>query len=305
MGDGYYDGPGPGYGPGYGPPPPQAVAALLLLVLLVVLVLAIAGMAYRQGVAAARRRTELERAKAGAVIFHAIRGPLNVALLATGERVFAPARTLMETVDLYIGPLLAWSGGLGAVEKLRKAMNTTTKEVKKVEHHPPAAPAHPPAVPAAAPGAPTMIFTAPIAVSGGTGAGLNIAKPVAEAAAAHAAHAPGHGAPGHGAPGHGAPGHGHGDHGHEKIEKVDLTLKEQARNVREALETLSDFWQEDRVKDLVMKAQAALLVSEPIGTVTERAQERAAFFRRGGPPPASPVAKAAREANRGFPLFKL
>jgi hypothetical protein len=246
MGDGYYDSPGPGYGYTAGPPP-GAVAGLLVLILVILLVLAIAAVAFRQGAAAAHRRAEHERAKAGGVIFHAVRMPLNGALLATGERIFAPARNVLETIDLYLGPLVVLLGGFGSIQALRKALNTTTKEVeaKHDAHHPPAHLS----------GSPTIIVNSPTVLASGDS--LQVAKPVA--------------------PGDGL-GQGAHDAGHGHKEKVDISGKEQARLVRESLEHLSDFWQEDRVKAQVLAAQRALMISKPIGTVGERAAERAGFF---------------------------
>ncbi|MDP9104169.1 MAG: hypothetical protein M3N05_09215 [Pseudomonadota bacterium] len=244
MGDGYYDSPGPGYGYTAGPPP-GAVAGLLILILVILVVLAIAAVAFRQGAAAAHRRAEHERAKAGGVIFHAVRMPLNGALLATGERIFAPARNVLETIDLYLGPLVVLLGGFGSIQALRKALNTTTKEVE-AKHDPHLPPAH-------APGSPTIIVTSPALVASGDS--LQLVKPVAHGGA-HGAH----------------------DAGHGHKEKVEISGKEQARLVREALEHLSDFWQEDRVKAQVLAAQKALMISKPIGTVGERAAERAGFF---------------------------
>lgn len=249
MGDGYYDSPGAGYGYTAGPPP-GAVAGLLVLILVILVVLAIAALAFRRGMASAHRRAEHERAKAGAVIFHAVRTPLNGALLATGERVFAPARNVLETIDLYLGPLVMLLGGFGSIQALRKALNTTTKEVEaKHDHH----------APAVVSGSPTIIMTSPALVANGDG--LQVLK------------AAGHDAGGHG----GGKGHDAG-HGHGHKEKVDISTKEQARLIREALEGLSDFWQEDRVKAQVLAAQKALMISKPIGTVGERAAERAGFF---------------------------
>lgn len=293
MSDGYDYGAAPGYGGGG--PPPGAILPLLFLILVIGLIAGAVAMGFRQGLLAERKKVAEQREKTAGIIFTAIRQPLNSALLATGERVFSPARTLLETIDLYLGPVIALTGASSAIGNLRKALTTTQKEV---EVKAPAHGAHiaqtvgQPGAVAFAPPQPTIILTTPVAGQGGgasasSSGGASVASASSDgpqgASGVHiiqpapitpvqlvpmqpaAAHAP-------------ANDHGHG-HGHEpKKEKVDLTLKEQARAVREALEALSDYWQEDRMKDQIAKAQAALLIHEKIGTTTEKAAERAAFF---------------------------
>lgn len=295
MGDGYDYGQEPGYGAGGGPPP-GLVGPLILLILVLILFLVAGAMMYRRGAAAERRRAEEAQSRTGKVIFDAVRARLNGALLATGEQVFAPARTLMETIDLYLGPVLLLMGGLSPpAQQLRKALTTTQKEVE-VKHEAP---------PTAHNGA-TIILTPPLATAGGaaaaTGGGAVASAATDAGGGIHIYKTASAGEPA-------KDGHKTGEGGHGAVEKkkVDLTLKEQARNVREALEALSEYWQEDRVKDQIAKAQKALLITQPLGTVTERAADRAAFFSRRSPtaaPPASPVTRAARGASGGFPWFK-
>lgn len=300
MSDGYDYGPGPGYGFG-GPPPFAASAPVLFLLLMVVLIAAGVATGVRQGRSIERRRLQEQRERTAQVIFSAIRQPLNAALLATGERVFAPTRTLIETIDLYLGAVIQLSGAVGPIQNLKKALTTTQKEVEvKPEpgHGHGHGVAHPiaqgPTYAFAAP-QPTIILTTPVAgqpgqasassaggasvasASSDTGSGVHVIQPAPMSPMVLTPAGPGVQPTSGGHPGvpvapisHGPP--------EVKKEKVDLTLKEQARNVREALEALSDYWQEDRIKDHIAKAQAALTIYEKLGTVNEKAAERAGFF---------------------------
>ena len=287
MSDGYEYGPGAGYGAGG--PPPGAIVPLLLLLLVIGVVAAAVALGVRQGVQMQRRRQNEAREKTAGIIFAAIRQPLNSALLATGERIFAPARTLLETIDLYLGPVIVLSGGVAPIQNLRKALTTTQKEVEIKPGHGAQHVGHGAPIAYAAP-QPTIILTTPVA---GQGGGASASSAGGASVASASSDGPGGGvhviqpaplqamqlvpiAPGQPNSANGVADHGHGEA--PKKEKVDLTLKEQSRAVREALEALSDYWQEDRVKDQITKAQAALLIHEKIGTTTEKAAERAMFF---------------------------
>jgi hypothetical protein len=274
----YGDLPPRGFPPliGAGAWPDSVVDTCLLLLLILAVALCYA--AYRAGRRYERRQTEFGANRAPEIIFHAIRRQIDIALMATGERAFAPVGRLIETINAYLGPVLKLSDGkvsLGdTIHRLKRALSTERRKVK-VEGHGSAA------------GAPTVIIA-------GGGA---VATASASVGGVQVVELPGHGG-----------GHGHGHH--EEFKDVELSARERALAVREALEALSDYWQRERVEGDLRAAQQALLITRQIGdqpTVPmhpyrERSIRDRAIRDR---PLSNPVEKAAREANRGiFPLFK-
>lgn len=260
-----YDGP-THYHPliGEGAWPDHFVNTLALLALIVVGVLLYA--AYRAGRRAEIQQNADHRTKAAEIIFNAIRRQIDIALIATGEKAFGPVKILVDTIDAYLGPVLALAAGpnslIGAVGKLKSALNTTKKKAAH-DHH--------------AGGSSSVIIAA-----GGNGSA--VASAAAEGGSVQVVHpariieVPAHGG-------------GHGDHGHGHEKEVEMTSVERVRAVREALEHLSDVWQKPKVIDDILAAQAALLITKSIpvpGTAaaTQAPAARATPAReRRAPPP--------------------
>ncbi len=293
---------------GEGAWPDSVIKTIAFLLLILALVICYA--AYRSGRRFERRRLEDDASRAPEIIYHAIRRQIDIALMATGERAFGPVRNLIESVDAYLGPVLRLSDGPNAlatsINRLKKALATDRKKVPVEPEHHGHGDGRGGGHGGGQIGGSTVIITSgPAAAPGGQGASASASAGVVAAAAvgpgggvqvvepariyqipAQDAHPP--------AP---AP--------HKPAEKeVELTARERAQVLREALEHLSDYWQKERVEGELRAAQKALTITRPIG---DKSAPPAARPRPSGPPPAaSPVAKAAREANRGiFPLFKL
>lgn len=258
----------PGYHPlvGEGMWPDRLVNTLGLLLILAAVVLC--AVAYRMGQQAGRRAHVTGRGKAPELIFAAIRKRIDIALMATGERAIGPAEQLVATAELYLGPVLLFAVGFGSLfQGLRKALATySVEEEPKHGHH--AAPV------AATPGIGPFIFVTPpgggatasaTATSGPAGGNVQVVSPSAE--------------------------HGHSAHGHKV--KRDLTPKERARAIREALEALSDYWQKDRVEGQIKAMQDCLLIEKSLETLPA--------------PPRPQRVRPARPEGSGFrmPSFKL
>ena len=241
-----YDGPPP-YHPlvGEGAWPDHSVNMAAFLILFAVVI--VCYLAYRAGQRSERGRHDGDRSRAPAIIYAEVRRKIDIALMATGERVFAPARVVMETMEQYLGPVLALSTGAGAnYNALRKALTTTTREV---DSHPDPRALHAPQGPVyfIAPTAPSQGLSASSAAVGGSASasasgpagGVQVVQPSVIGTA-----------------GHGEP---------QGKTKVEITAKDQARAVRESLEALADYWQKDRVESTLKAAQLSLLVTRPIG----------------------------------------
>ena len=276
---------------------PDSVIKTICFLLLILAVL-ICYAAYRAGRRYERQRLEFVASKAPEIIFFAVRRQIDIALMATGERAFGPVRSLIETIDAYLGPVLRLTEGHNAlantINKLKKALATDKKKIPVEPDHHGHGGGH---------GGSTVIITSGPAVgSAGQGASASASAGVAAAAAV--------------GPGGGVqvveparifeiPAHDPHHPPHKPAEKeVELTARERAQVLREALEQLSDYWQKERVEGELHAAQKALTITRPIG---DKPLLQPARSRQPGPPPAAnPVAKAARDANRGgFPLFKL
>lgn len=238
-----YDGPA-GYHPliGEGMWPDRYVNTMFVVFLLGVIILC--ALAYRLGQNAMRRSHLSGRNKAPELIFTAIRDRLNRALYQTGEHIVGPAEEVVATAELYLGPVLVFCAGFGSMfQALRKALNTYS--VEDVQGHAPAA------VVPNQPGIGPFIFvtppggvTASATATAGAPAGGNVqvlTSPPADHGSGHSDHG----------------GHGHG-HGHKR----DLSPKERARAIREAIETLSDYWQKDRVEGQIKAMQECLLIEK-------------------------------------------
>jgi hypothetical protein len=266
-------------------------------ILLLILAIALCYAAYRSGRRYERRQMEFGANRAPEIIFHAIRRQIDIALMATGERAFGPVGRLIETIDAYLGPVLKLSDGKASlgetIHKLKRALSTDKRKVKVEEHS--AHGGH-----SGHGGGSTVIIAGGPTVAGGAvasasasvgGGGVQVVEPARIFELQ-------------------PQGHGHG-HGHnEEFKEVELSARERALAVREALEALSDYWQRERVEGELRAAQQALLITRPIGDkpviptrpyrerpVRERPLRDRAV--------ANPVEKAARDANRGiFPLFK-
>jgi hypothetical protein len=239
-----YDGPPPPtpYHPliGEGAWPDHYVNMVVFLVLIAALILGY--LAYRAGQRSEKGRHDGHRNKAPEIIFAAVRRQIDIALIATGEKAFGPVKVLVDTIDAYLGPVLALAAGpnslIGAVGKLKSALNTTKKKVPHDAHEPHG-------------GGSSVI------IAGGNGSA--VAAAAADGGSVQVVHPariieiPAHGS------GHGG---GHGAHGHDK--EVEMTSIERVRAVREALEHLSDVWQRPKVIDDLLAAQTALLITKPI-----------------------------------------
>ena len=242
-----YDGPPP-YHPlvGEGAWPDHYVNMAAFLILIAALI--VCYFAYRAGQRGERGRYEGERSHAPAIIYAEVRRKIDIALMATGERIFAPARVVMETMEQYLGPVLALSTGAGAnYIALRKALTSTTR---KVEAHHEAPPPHhntPGQVYFITPAAPSGGLTASSAAASGSASasvsgpagGVQVMQPALAHSIAHS-------------------------ESHAETE-VEITARDQARAVRESLEALADYWQKDRVESALKAAQASLLITRPIG----------------------------------------
>ncbi len=264
-------------------------------ILLVILLIALCYAAYRSGRRYERRQMEFGANRAPEIIFHAVRRQIDIALMATGERAFGPVGRLIETIDAYLGPVLKLSDGKASlgetIHKLKRALSTDKRKVKVEEHG---------AQGAGHGGGSTVIIAGGPSVAGGAvatasasvgGGGVQVVEP----ARIFELQPQGHG-------------HAHGHH--EEFKEVELTSRERALVVREALEALSDYWQRERVEGELRAAQQALLITQPIGDKpaipTRPYRDRPVRVRRQSERPnGNPVEKAARDANRGiFPLFK-
>lgn len=262
-----YDGPPPYHplvGEGAWPDHYVNMVAIILLIALAILCY----LAYRAGQRAERRERELHHARAPGIIYHAVRRQIDIALIATGEKAFGPVRTLLETIDAYLGPVLALAGGgsmIASIGKLKSAMHTTKR---KPDSH---GPAHSEGHSVHTAGGPGNAVAAVAAAGGVT---VQVVQPP-QASEHDKSHGAGHGAA------HGA---GHGGH------ELELSSRERALAVREALEALAEYWQKERVERDLTAAQGALLISKPIG---------------GGPgaptPPASRPARLPRPTREGRP----
>jgi uncharacterized membrane protein YidH (DUF202 family) len=285
-----YDGPS-AYHPliGEGAWPDQLVNTLGLLVLLATLVLC--AVAYRMGQRSERAHRTHQANRAPEIIYTAIRRQIDIALIATGEGIFRPARNLTDTIDAYLGPVLKLHDGpqsLGvAIQKLKHALGAMKKKVPddSHDHH------H-----ASATGGSTVIIT------GGGGGGANGPSASASASAggnsvqvvepARIIELP------HGG-GHGGHGGGHGQH-EPRMKEVELTAKERVLAVREALELLAEGWQKERVERELKAAQQALLIERPIG------EKPGAIVRpRAASPPGAQPRPKPEGGRGGFSLFKL
>jgi hypothetical protein len=303
------------YGDPHGFPPfvgegawPDSVMRTIA-VLLLILVVMICYVSHRAGRRLERERLETAALKAPEIIFFAIRRQIDISLMATGERAFGPVRNLIETVDAYLGAVLKLSDGPNSlsvtINKLKKALATDKKKVLVEPEH--GGHGHGGAHSIGHGGGSTVIIASgpaapPLAGPTALGASASVSSGVAAAAAV--------------GPGGGVqvvepariyeiPAHGPAPPAPKPVEKeVELTARERAQFLREALEQLSDYWQKERVEGELRAAQKALTITAPIGG--DKPPPQAARPRQPGPPPpANPVAKAAREANRGFPLFRL
>jgi hypothetical protein len=284
---------GPPYRPliGEGAWPDRYVNLVFLLLLLAAVV--VCALAYRTGRNAAVREAGDRRSLAPRIIFKEIRQKIDVALMATGVGVINPANALVATIDLYLGALVAFSSGFGGpYHALRKALTTTSVEE---DHHAHGA-GHGGHGEGASPA--PLYFIGP-----GVGAGNATAS-------ANAGLAGGASAATNGGSIHmvqplqpvypvSTEGGQKGDHGPAKVEKRkrDLTAKEQARAVRDALEALAEYWQKDRVESQLLAIQESLLITRPIG-------DKPPVPARPRPTGAAPA--PARAANAGrFPWLKL
>lgn len=302
----------------YGDPrgfPPVGEAAwpdgVLKTVALLLLILAVAACyaAYRAGRRVERDGLEDARARAPEIIFAAIRRQIDIALMATGERAFGPVRNLIESIDAYLGPVLKLTDGSNAlavtVAKLKKALATDRKKVTVEPERPAAGPgadggrdggrsggstviitSGPAAMPvSAAPGVTASAGPGAVTASAsvGGGGGVQVVHP------AQVFEIPARDSPPPAAPPP-AP---------KPVEKeVELTARERAQVLRDALEVLSDYWQKERVEGELRAAQRALTITAPIGDKTAAPARRPG----GGPPPPG---GAARPPRGGLPLFKL
>jgi len=286
---------------------PDGVVRLIAILLLILAVM-VCYAAYRAGRRYERQRLEVAASKAPEIIFFAVRRQIDIALMATGERAFGPVRSLIETIDAYLGPVLRLTEGHNAlavtINKLKKALATEKKKVLVEDNHGHGhGQSHGGGHGQGHGGSTVIITSGPPVGASGQGASASASAGVAAAAAV----GPGGGVqvvepariyeiPAHD-PHHHPP--------HKPAEKeVELTARERAQILREALEHLSDYWQKERVEGELRAAQEALTITRPIG---DRLLAPPARPRPPGapPPPANPVAKAARDANSGrFPLFK-
>ena len=280
-----YDGP-TGYHPliGEGAWPDRYVNVVSLLAL--ILVVGLCYLCFRAGQRMARDRFTNGANKAPEIIFTAIRRQIDIALMATGEGIFRPVRTLTETIDAYLGPVLKLHEGpqsLGvAIQKLKHALAAMKKKVPDDGHghnHSPA-------------GGSTVIITGGAGGSGGgasasaaASAGGNSVQVMEPARIFELPHG-----------GHGG---GHGTH-EPKMKEVELTTRERVLAVREALELLAEGWQKERVERELKAAQQALLIEKPIGgeklTIVPRQRPT-------GQPTGQP--RPPRDKGSIFPLFKL
>lgn len=252
--------------------------ALLLLILAVALCYA----AYRAGQRYERDAFHRRSSHAPEIIFAVVRKRIDIALMATGENIFPPVGKLIETIDNHLSPVLKLSDGKFSLgQTIHKLKHVLTVETKNAEGHGTHGPAH---------GGSTVIIAAPGAASASASVAGAASVSVVESARiveipAQGGHKPSHDP--------------HGD-------KVPLSAKERALAVREALESLADYWQRERVVGDLRAAQTALMIDKAVGDATlipvRALRERPVRER----PVANPVEKAAREANKGiFPLFKL
>ena len=231
-----YDGPPP-YHPliGEGAWPDHYVNMVFLLILIAGLIALY--LAYRAGQRGERERYAGHRSKAPEIIYAEVRRKIDIALIATGEKAYGPVKTLIDTIDAYLAPVLALAAGpnslIGATGKLKSAVNTYKKKVPREEH-----PGHGSAVIVAAGGPGSAVASA--AADGGSVQVVHPARIIEVPAA------------------------GGGSHGGGHDVEVDMTGPERVRAVREALEHLADVWQHDKVVNDLSAAQAALLITKPI-----------------------------------------
>lgn len=282
----------PGYHPmiGEGMWPDRLVNTLGLVLILAALVLCI--LAYRLGQSGERSRRNQLAARSPEIIFAAIRRQIDIALMATGEGIFRPARTLSETIDAYLGPVLKVHEGPlslgGTIHKLKGALSTTKKKVPDDHGHG----GHGGQGGQGGHGPSTVIITsgggagaqggggptASASASVGGGGSVQVLDPVRVVELPHG-----------------------GGHGHQepKMKEVELTSRERALAVRDALEALSEAWQKERVERQLKAAQQALLIDKPIGGEKPGVQPRAR-------PSAQPAAQARAPgaARTGFNPFK-
>ncbi len=229
-----YDGPPP-YRPliGEGAWPDHMANTFILLILLAAVI--VGYLCFRAGQRMEKQRYEADYSKAPAIIFFAVRRQIDIALIATGEKAFGPIKTLLDTVDACLGPVLALSAGpnslAGALGRLKHAMNTTKRKVSAHDDH------------GAGHGSAVIISSgsgSAIAAASADGGTVQVVQP------ARIIEVPGHG-------------------GHGLDRDVDMSSRERALAVREALEALSEYWQKERVENDLRAAQTALLISKPIG----------------------------------------
>jgi len=295
----YADLPPRGFPPlvGEGAWPDSVVDSVFFLLLILAVVLCF--VCYRAGRRMERQRQEYDLGRSPEIIYLAVRRQIDVALLATGERAFGPVRTLIETLDAYLGPVLRLTDGPASlavvIQKLKKALATDKKKVpvepEKADHghaHAlgsgstviiatgPALGAPSPGVVASAEGAASSVGVA-AAAAVGPGGGVQVVQP------ARVFEIPGH-----------DPHPPHHPPAKPAEKEVELSSRERALAVREALEGLSDYWQKERVEGELRAAQKALTITRAIGDKGLLPRPT----RPAPPPPANTV--AAKPGGRGF-----
>jgi hypothetical protein len=224
------------------------------------LVLAVLGMLfYRQRLLDARS----DGRRAPAIIFRAVRGAIDRALLATGPATIPAGQKVIETVRLYLGPILAFSGEFGApFHKLEKAVAGKAEQGEKHDHH-----THGSSEPRHG----TLVVTT--AGHEGQVVADKVIQVVSPGQVIAVTDAP--------------PSHDHGkQHGHHE----GMSTHEQTAAVRYALERLHEFWTADTVEPRLKAIRDALSIRKPKGGGLSREP-----YRR---PPVEQRRRPARPAER-------
>ena len=233
------------------PPPPDWTGAIfpepmlyrLAPLWVFLLVLALLGLLfYRQRLMDARD----DGRRAPAIIFKEIRTAIDRALYATGPATIPAGQKVLETIKLYLGPVLAFSSDLkGPLGKLEKAVEGKPDSDR---HHAKANQGH-----AKTEAKQTVVVTASGKEVDVTGD--KVVQVVGPAQVVTVTEAPRHD----------AHDDGHG-HDHEKV----MSMHEQAAAVRYALERLHELWTANTVEPRLKAMREALSIREPKGARLSR-----------------------------------